>query len=108
MEFSIDALNYWDPVGRWMEDPYDSDSQKVAGVLLDTYSVSPDGCAIWFFDSYDDLEAAIGEGSINFFSNAWWNWEDKSGATFLAIANSYEDDCFQNLQDVLEVVAYPY
>lgn len=107
MEFSLEALNYWDPMGGWVEDPYDSGSPLVAGVLLDTYSVSPAGCAIWFFDSFDDLQSATLEGSINYFSNSWWNWEDKSGAAFLAIANSYEDDCFQNIEDVLEVEAYP-
>jgi hypothetical protein len=107
MRFAQDALNYYDPSGKWEEDTFESSSPLVVGVLLDTYSAYPAGCAIWFFDSYDDLYVAIGEGSINFFSEAWWNWEDKSGAAFLAIGNSYQDDCFQNLEDALQVEAYP-
>ncbi len=103
MVFALDALNYYDPDGRWEEDSFSSESPVVAGVLLDTYSVFPAGCAIWWFDSKEDTNDAIETGAINFFSDSYhfWRWPD--GPEMVLVANSYEDACFTNVLDVLEL-----
>ena len=103
MVFALDALNYYDPDGRWEEDSFSSESPVVAGVLLDTYSVFPAGCAIWWFDSKEDTNDAIETGAINFFSDSYhfWRWPD--GPEMVLVANSYDDACFTNVLDVLEL-----
>jgi len=103
MVFALDALNFYDPDGRWEEDTFSNESPLVAGVLLDTYSVFPAGCAIWWFNSQEDLLDAVEEGSVNFFSESWFNWKSALGPSILIIANSYGDSCYQNALDVLEL-----
>jgi hypothetical protein len=70
---------------------------------LDTYSVFPAGCAIWWFDSKEDTNDAIEAGAINFFSDSYhfWRWPD--GPEMVLVANSYDDACFTNVLDVLEL-----
>ena len=103
MRFALDALNFYDPDGTWEEDSFSSESPLVAGVLLDSYSDFPAGCAIWWFDSEEDLLDAVEEGSVNFFSESWFNWKSALGPSILIIANSYGDSCYQNALDVLEL-----
>jgi hypothetical protein len=103
MRFSLDALNYWDPGGPWIEDTYDASSPLVVGVLLDTYSVYPAGCAAWFFHSEDDALSAMVDGSVNLFSDDWVYWSNDSGHVILVVANSFSDLCFGNIVSELDL-----
>jgi hypothetical protein len=103
MKFALDALNFLDLGGEWEEDSFSSESPLVAGVLLDTYSEFPAGCAIWWFDNQEELLQAVGGGDVNLFSDSWLNFYSTPGPPLVIVANSYDDLCFQNAIGILEL-----
>jgi hypothetical protein len=103
MNFAISELNSRDPSGDWYEDPFELEIGKSVGVLLDDYSEYPAGCAVWWFDSKEDLESDLDEGNVNLFSEYYqWSWWETGGA-FLIVVNEPSDSCFKNFVSIMEV-----
>lgn len=103
MNNALGWLNDEDPDGNWYVDPFGNESDLVVGVLLDDYSVYPEGCAAWWFNSDSDREKALSQGKVNLFSENYGWWIYDSGPVVLVVANSENDTCFGNIERILEL-----
>lgn len=103
MAMALDDLNTYDTNGMWFEDPYSDASGLSVGVLLDEYSVAPEGCALWWYDSESDLNAHL-ETSSEFFDSFYWqSWIYDAGPAVLLATNGPEDACYFSAVMILEL-----
>jgi hypothetical protein len=103
MAMALDDLNTYDINGMWFEDPYTSSSGLSVGVLLDEYSVAPEGCALWWYDSEADLDADLASNSEFFDSFYWQTWIYDAGPAVLLAANGPLDTCYLSAIIILDL-----
>lgn len=103
MNDAFGTLNSEDVDGEWIKDPYKIPNSLSVGVLLDTYSQSPEGCAIWWFKSATERETATENGEVNLFSDFYQSWDYDDGSSVLVVAQSQGNRCYKNLTNILNL-----
>jgi hypothetical protein len=103
MAMALEDLNNLDVNGMWFEDPYSDASGLSVGVLLDEYSVSPQGCALWWYDSEDDLNAHVDSNSDFFNSFYFESWVYDAGPAVLLAASGPLDVCYLSARIILDL-----
>jgi hypothetical protein len=103
MAMALEDLNTYDINGSWFEDPYPDASGLSVGVLLDDYSVAPEGCALWWYESEADLNAHV-DSNIDFFNSFYFeSWVYDAGPAVLLAASGPLDICYISAIIILEL-----
>jgi hypothetical protein len=103
MAMALEDLNTYDINGSWFEDPYPDASGLSVGVLLDDYSVAPEGCALWWYESEADLNAHV-DSNIDFFNSFYFeSWVYDAGPAVLLAASRPLDICYISAIIILEL-----
>lgn len=100
---ALDQLNDSDVNGTWYQDPYTDVSGLSVGVLIDEYSMAPEGCALWWYDSVEDLETHLDQNA-DFFNEFYWEyWIYNAGPSVLLISGGETDACHISATEILEL-----
>ena len=81
----------------WVEDRFAS----VTGTTVE-HIYFGDGCSIWQFPSYEEVEAADKAGQFGFYQGeVWYGGDDKSGKGVALLTKSKTTDCAQYVFKIL-------